>query len=57
MQHHKIWAWGLLLFVLGLNGVAYWATVWRKDVPLSLFCLLLGFVLLLASYRLWRRGH
>jgi hypothetical protein len=42
MQTHKVWAWGLLLMVLGLDGVAYWAMVWRKDVPISLCCLLLG---------------
>jgi hypothetical protein len=57
MQTHKVWAWGLLLMVLGLDGVAYWAMVWRKDVPISLCCLLLGVGLLLESYRRWRRGR
>ncbi len=57
MQTHKSWAWGLLLIVLGLDGVAYWAMVWRKDVHLSLFGLLLGIGLLLESYRWWRWGR
>ncbi len=28
MPQHKIWAWGLLLIVLGLDGVACWAMLW-----------------------------
>ena len=55
MQQHN--AWGLLIMILGLDGVAYWATVWRKDVSLSLFCLLVGIGLLCESYRRWRRGR
>jgi len=57
MQKHKTWTWSLLIIVLGLDGVASWAMVWRKDVHISLFCLLLGVGLLLESYRRWRWGR
>ena len=30
MQKHKTGAWSLLIIVLGLDGVAYWAMVWRR---------------------------
>ncbi len=35
MQTHKSWAWGLLLIVLGLDGVAYWAMVWQAPTKTS----------------------
>jgi hypothetical protein len=54
MRKHKTWAWGLLIIVLGLDGVACWAMVWQNDVRTSLFCLLLSVGLLLESYRRWR---
>jgi hypothetical protein len=57
MQTHKTWAWGLLLMVLGLDGVACWAMVWQQDVRTSLGCLLLRVGLLLESYRRWRWGR
>jgi hypothetical protein len=57
MQKHKAWAWGLLIIVLGLDGVAYWAIVWQKDVRTSLFCLAFSVGLLLESYRRWRWGR
>jgi hypothetical protein len=57
MQKHKTWAWSLLICVLGLDGVASWAMVWQYDLWTSLFCVAVSVGLLLASYRLWRRGH
>jgi hypothetical protein len=57
MQHHKIWAWGLLLLVLGLDGVACWAMLWRHDLRASLLCVAVSMILLLAGYALWHRGR
>jgi hypothetical protein len=57
MQHHKLWAWGLLLLVLGLDGVACWAMLWRHDLRASLLCVAVSMILLLAGYALWHRGR
>ena len=56
MPQHKIWAWGLLLLVLGLDGVACWAMLWQQALETSLVCVACSVGLLLASYRLWRGG-
>ena len=57
MQHPALWAWGLLLLVLSLDGVACWGMLWQKDVRLSLVSVAVSMGLLLTSYSLWRRGR
>ena len=57
MQHHKGLAWGLLILVLGLDGVACWATLGQQDLRTSLLCVAVSMVLLLTGYALWRRGR
>ena len=57
MQHHKGLAWGLLILVLGLDGVACWATLGQQDLHTSLLCVAVSMALLLTGYALWRRGR
>ena len=57
MQHHKSRAWGLLILILGLDGMACWAMLWQRDVRIALVCLALSMGLLLTRYALWRGGR
>jgi hypothetical protein len=49
-------AWGLLLLVLGLDGVAVWAMLWQPNLRTALVCVACSAGLLFVSYRLWRSG-
>jgi cell division protein FtsW (lipid II flippase) len=57
MQHYKTWAWSLLIIVLGLESVAFWAMVWHQDLRTSLLCFTVSVGLLFASSRRWRWGR
>ena len=43
--------------VLSLDGLTCWAMFHQHDLRLSLVCVAVNVVVLLASYPLWRWGH
>ena len=57
MQQHTTLAWVLLILVLGLDGVAFWAMIWQQELGISLFCLTLSLGLLCEGYRRWHRDY